>query len=353
MSEETSAISNLSMLRKATLALITVALLFGALELTLRISGLDFFETNQIFPLNRDMSFTDIYDKDSQLFWKLKSSTTTESTNFSNLNYRINDSGFRGPEWDKLSGSRDILCMGNSCTFGWAVEYDAIYTEILNKSYSDYRALNCGTPGYSSYQGKTLLNQLLQTHKPEIITLMFGWNDHWPAGSDIADKNQTTPPQWTLALQNTLSNFKIYQAMRKLALSASSSDQSPTEGFSRVTGKRRVGLTDFADNLKEMVKASRGANAQPIILVPPVATLTIYLPNMANSPFHDLHAEYQATARRVAAEMNCPLLDLQPLFDEHSNLFDYPVEDPVHFNAAGHQEIGSALSALIDSLITR
>lgn len=334
--------------RKATLALVTCLLLLGALELVLRVSGMEFFESNQLFPLNRDISFTQIYDKDSELFWRLKPSITAESESFSDLSYRINSAGFRGPEWSELTGDKLVLAMGNSCTFGWAVPYDSIYTARLNTG-ADYRVLNCGTPGYSSYQGKTLLKKALELYQPKVVTLMFGWNDHWPAGSGIADKDQEPLPQWALDFQNALAELKTYQALRKLALSVSQSDSDndPGAAFSRVTGARRVGLTDFARNLEEMVSLISATGAKPILLVPPIASLSVYLPGVGSSPFHDLHAEYQATVRRVATRTDCQILDLQPLFDQRSDLFDYPVEDPVHFNAQGHFVVFSALLSQI------
>jgi len=169
----------------------------------------------------------------------------------------------------------------------------------------------------------------------------------------VPDKNQDPPPQWALDIQNKLAALKTFQALRKITLSATPTDENEenqASAFSRVTGTRRVGLTDFAANLRKMVTLSRAAGAEPLILIPPVASLGLYLPNVPSSPFHDLHREYQATARRVAAEAHCTLIDLQKLFDERADLFDYPVEDPVHFNGAGHGIVSGSILLAIDSL---
>lgn len=330
--------------------------LLGAAEISLRALSLDLYSENDFFQLNRDINFTDVYDKDRRLFWKLKKSITINSELFSSISYHTNSLGFRGPEIPARSNKFRIVALGNSCTFGWAVPYQEIFTSQIEKSLNDVEVINCGSPGYSSHQGKILSAELLETLKPQALLIMFGWNDHWPASQNLQDKDQAMPAQWLLNIQNSLSGLEIYKAVRKFSLSALRAD-SPEVNFARVSGPRRVGILDFKSNLLVIIEQARTARAVPVLLSPPIASLANYFPGVKKAPFHSLHDEYQQAIRRVAERTGVVFVDLQRPFDLRNDLFDFPQDDPVHFNAAGHliaaQEIATAIGVFLPSFRQR
>ena len=53
-----------------------------------------------------------------------------------------------------------------------------------------YEVINAGIPGYTSLQGERFLKSDLLKLEPDIVPIMFAWNDHWAAASGIADKDQ-------------------------------------------------------------------------------------------------------------------------------------------------------------------
>ncbi|MCH7878168.1 MAG: SGNH/GDSL hydrolase family protein [candidate division Zixibacteria bacterium] len=314
---------------------IALALMLGAAEISLRTLSLDLYTENDFFQLNRDINFTGVYDKDRRLFWKLKKSADINSKRFSSISYQTNERGFRGPHIPGKSDIFRIAALGNSCTFGWAVPYREIFTTQLEVLLNNIQVINCGSPGYSSHQGKILTADLLETLMPDMLLIMFGWNDHWPASQNLQDKHQEMPAQWLLDIQNTLSGLEIYKAVRKLSLTIFRPD-SPPASFSQISGPRRVGIIDFESNLAEIIKQARAAQAVPVLLSPPIASLANYFPGVTKAPFHRLHAEYQLAIRRVAERAGVLFVDLQPPFDRRNDLYDNPRDDPVHFNAAGH-----------------
>ena len=326
--------------------LLFTAILFIAqllvLEGALRLIQGEYYAENQFFPHNRDISFVSIYDKDPGLFWRLKRNITAESKEFSSLAYHINNWGFRGPDIDEDSEKPSLIALGNSCTFGWGVPYDSIFTARLQSALPAAQVINLGTPGYSSYQGKVLLKRLKQqpvVFRARVALIMYGWNDHWPAAGDIDDKSQKTAPGWTLALQNMLSRLKLFQFVRQITLDVAAGGKKQKPAIDRVAGKRRVELADFRRNLSEIIALCRESRTVPILLVPPIASLEVYMPDAGSSAFHDLHAAYQSVIREAALENRTVLLDLQPAFDNRNDLFDFPAEDPVHFNSAGHEVV--------------
>ncbi len=340
----------LSTAQKLSYSAIVFVFLLALIEFALRISSLQFYQENSFFPQNRDINFTNIYSKDHNLFWRLKSSISTNSELFSAIQYQTNSLGFRGADFPEKGSKTRILALGNSCTFGWGVAQNSIYTSELQNLQPATEVLNCGTPGYSSLQGKRLLAEIASKLKPDILLIMFGWNDHWPAGQGITDKEQQFPPQIALDIQNALSSLSIYKALRQFSLIAAGGD-SKTSSMDQLSGQRRVPLMDFRDNLREIINYCRQNKITPVLLSPPIASLANYFSGKSISAFHDLHHSYQTAILEIGAHESVAVIDLQTPFDQHNDLFDDAYADAIHFNAAGHLLVAQQISPIIDSLL--
>ncbi|MFZ5981589.1 MAG: SGNH/GDSL hydrolase family protein [Candidatus Zixiibacteriota bacterium] len=325
---------------------IPLFLFIAVTELALHLADPNFYYKNQFFPINRDIDFPEIYKKDSDLFWRFRENITTQSKQFSYLTYHINSSGFRGPEIDKEKNGYRILALGNSCTFGWGVENDNTWVrqldKILNSRLSNgrYEVINAGVPGYSSHQGKVAFAKKLTALKPDMVLVMFGWNDHWAAGKGISDKEQQMPGGAIIALQNVFSKMKLYQLMRKIILSASEKPEFVSLGEN--TGKQRVSLQDYYLNLATIAHLARENGAQPVFMIPPVADPRNYF-NGVTSQLHQIHRAYQEQMRRLAMQDNIPLIDLQHEFERYDNLYTDAAGDPTHFNERGHRVTAEAV----------
>jgi lysophospholipase L1-like esterase len=336
---------------KLTVAVLSVVLFLGVTELVLRILDSNLYYKNQFFPVNRDIDFPEVYRRDPQLFWRFRDDITTRSRQFSYLDYRINSHGMRGPEFAKAKSGVRILALGNSCTFGWGVPYDQIWTCRLQQAIHQrlpgqtFEVLNAGVPGYSSYQGKIYFDELLPL-KPDIVLIMFGWNDHAPAGKGIIDSEEKMPGTAILDAQNLLSSLKLYQLMRKLLLTAT--EKKEFVRLDEPTGIRRVPPDQFSQNLTDIVRTARAHNIRPVLIIPPIAALKIYFKETSSS-MHTIHAAYEERIRRVGAYERVPVVDLQQAFDQHDDLFDDAYADCTHFNANGHWV---AAETIADTLAT-
>ena len=107
---------------------------------------------------------------------------------------RINSMGFRGA--DVSPGDRNklrVICLGDSCTFGWGEEEKYAYPSVLERDLSESRptrVYNTGVAAYSSAQGLVQFGKIKYTLAPDVVTISFGGND----GCDILDR----PPFFAL-----------------------------------------------------------------------------------------------------------------------------------------------------------
>lgn len=338
---------------KLLLSLVSIIVFVIVCELLLRLIDPELQYKNQFFPLNRDIDFPEFYKKDKELFWKLRENQTIGSRWFSDISYQINSLGLRGSEIKKEKTCIRILALGNSCTFGWGTSYEECWTrrleERLNRSHlaKTVEVINAGVPGYSSFQGKVLIKKLA-TLQPDMVLIMYGWNDHWRAGKGISDAEQTLPPEIVIELQNTLSRLMLYKLMRKVTLSLT--EDTTFVRMDDISGRRRVSPEEFSENLKEIIRLAKEFGAVPILVVPPIASLEIYFPE-TQSNFHMLHKRYQDLIIKVAEYQGVPMVNLQESFESHNDLYNDARGDPIHFNKKGHQVAAETIAEAIAPLV--
>ncbi len=334
---------------KLLASFISLFIFLFATELALRAMDNDLYYKNQFFPVNRDIDFTEVYKKDCDLFWRFRENKHISSSRFSYIDYKINSSGLRGPDIKEDKPELRILALGNSCTFGWGVPYQqtwvaSLHSLIENKTGMVSEVICAGVPGYSSHQGKIFFKNELLELDPDIVLIMFGWNDQWSAGQGITDDRQETAANWIICVHNMLSPFKTYQAIRKIVLRIC--DEEKKIEISDVSPTCRVGLDQFYMNLRSIIKIAKKNEIIPILMVPPVASLGIYI-DAEISTLHAKHEKYQNEIRRLGQKENVPIVNLQEVFDNYNNLFDDAYGDPVHFNARGHMVTANEINNLL------
>jgi len=333
---------------KVLLPVLALVVFVGLSETVLRLAGVDTFFQNRFFILNRALDYPEIFDRDHDLFWRLRPDRTVSSRFFIDRTYRINSLGLNSPEVDSAAGRTRLLTIGNSCTFGWGVDYERSYPRRLEALLGNsYQVINSGVPGYTSLQGKRFYASDLRRLRPDIVTVLFAFNDHWAAASGIADKDQQPLPQPVLDLQNVLSRLHSYRLLKKLILATM--EPSMDSLFDRSAPVYRVGLEDFRLNLVGLCGMIRADGAEPVLLTSPIPSLTAYFPPGHKSNLHMYHEWYNAVIREVALAESCLLIDLAAAFDSYPNLFDEPTADPIHFNERGHELAARLIAEFIRS----
>jgi len=324
-----------SILSRLGLSLLTLLAFVVIVEGIVRLIGVDTYFQNRFFTLNRALDYPDVFKKDRTLFWRLRPNQTITSRFFEGRTYRINSLGLRGENIGPKTKPR-ILTIGNSCTFGWRIADSYTYAEQLQRLLlDDYQVINAGIPGYTSLQGRRFFESDLLALEPDIVTILFSWNDHWAAGGGIADKDQKFPPSVVLAVQNALSRLHTYRLLKKAWLSAI--EPNPDSLFDRSNIIYRVELDDYRENLTAICRTARSRGITPILLTSPIPSLATYYPPGARSGMHRYHAMYNDVVRQVALSEHVSLVDLALEFDNYDNLWDDVNSDPFHFNTEGHR----------------
>ncbi len=333
-------------LRYLIFAVLLILVLFGISEVALRLLGVNPRVDNPFFMLVRVFEYPDYFKKDSQLIWRLRPNLEGDDEFLVEGNYRTNSLGLRGPEPELSAPATRIACFGNSCTFGWRLAEDETYPGRLGAllrggDAGRFEVINCGVPGYSSYQGRLMLDQYFPVLSPNIVTICYGWNDHWAAGFDLPDNEQKTPPQLVLDLQNCLSGSYTYRAVKYLLLSRSEKSREYT--YNRKSPTYRVSLDDYGENLQAMIDYCRGQGARVILITAPIGDAD---PNEESS-LENYHYLYNEIVRYIAEENGVPLLDAARMFEDHPEYFDNPREEFIHYNAEGAAAIAEKLAEII------
>ena len=217
------------------------------------------------------------HQRDAALGWRLKPGTYGRM--------RINADGFRGADFSRThaAGTRRIAHLGDSCTMGFTVaDDDAVYgarvAALLSKHGVPTETLNFGVDGYSSHQGRILLDRVLE-YAPEYVTLYFGYNDHHYSNASDRDVSYSNPP-----FRRILEQSDAYRFMRRHVLRLARREARLAEPH------RRVDLEAYDENIRAMVARIRARGAIPILVTTP---LRPYAPLFENEVLSEVDGRQQ------------------------------------------------------------
>jgi lysophospholipase L1-like esterase len=342
MTDRERTVPRLSTGKKLGFTLFLLLAFFALLEAGLRVGG---FERNAAlesmrftFPLddfnaNAEVPFL---ERDERLFWKPKPHVLGH-----------NSRGVFGPEFavPKPDGVFRIVCLGDSCThFGPRPYPERLQSLLEERAPGRFEVINAGVVGYSSHQGRVRLEIDVSEWEPDLVTIYFGWNDHWLARG-LPDREQ--PPRLSAGyrLHNVFNRLRMYQL---LALAV--------RGVTTPTSHQlRVSLADYAENLQAMKGACDRLGAEAWFMTAPHA-LDLGIPRFLvssgevknPSALIELHRRYNREVRRVAAETGATLIDLEREIDamEKEDLF---LRDHIHFSDAGRTLAAERLMQAMES----
>jgi hypothetical protein len=91
---------------------------------------------------------------------------------------RNNSRGFRDREraYEK-GGKRRIVVIGDSTAWGWGVEAEERFSDIMERRLKGWEVINLAQAGYSTDQELLLLESEGLAYRPEIVLLLFDRND--------------------------------------------------------------------------------------------------------------------------------------------------------------------------------
>jgi len=165
--------------------------------------------------------------------------------------------------------------------------------------------------------------------QPDIVTLYFGWNDHWMCDKTDRAKMAIEMGQGIGRIVKVLQRKRVFMFLT-WAL-------NPVRHRVHPIGKRlfRVPPEEYRSTMELFIHEIRAGGAIPLLITAPRRNLTENLVNkgFANSPqeAQQTHDQYIAITREVARDTGADLLDLATILagKECDQLF---ASDGIHFD---------------------
>ncbi|MGE5234682.1 MAG: SGNH/GDSL hydrolase family protein [Acidobacteriota bacterium] len=244
-------------------------------------------------------------------------------------------------DWrERLARAREepprMIFLGDSCTeFG---AYPSELNRLLVRSGSRHlTSMKFGVAGWTTYQGLHALERDLLPLRPALVTVDFGWNDHWK-GYGIEDRDIGGLP----FMRSALEPLRLVQLVQKATIALRG----------RSYAAQRVALADFRANLRQIARQTRAAGAVPVLLTAPTSNVEGQEPSYLRDGWLDdisqllpLHRRYAQAVREVAASEHVPLCDLLEDFDrlpEEQRRASFG-SDGIHFTNPGSARAGEML----------
>lgn len=247
----------------------------------------------------------------------------------------------------------NVVFTGDSVTYGneWVIPFAQMFREYPPNDML-YSA-NLSVPGFSTYQGVVQYERDVAPLRAGLITAMYGWNDHWTGfGFEIEDQDAARLNQ---SMLYWLRNVRVVQAYNATMASRRSKATGPS---------RRVPLTDFHDNLTEIVRMAHESRSTIVLITAPTSHERGREPQQLRGSIElhalvDTHLRYADVVRKVADEQSVLLCDLFSHFAAKPDRADYFLDDGIHFNERGGVEAAGAMFecfqrvGLVDHLVQR
>jgi lysophospholipase L1-like esterase len=213
-----------------------------------------------------------------------------------------NGDGFRGPEFRRRTpGVLRVAALGDSSTFGWGVDPEYTFEELLARrlSANGSRAevFNLGMPGTTSRHGLGVLDHYAARLKPDVVVISFGANDARLAPTPVTEQ-LAVDDTWLGAARWTLLELRSFQLMRRMIFTwydPFKTARARIEGETRPLVKS-VAVPDFVANLRRMRGHATVLGAQTIFM-------SVCAPD-----------EYVGAMRQTAEVLRVPFVDVGRIF---------------------------------------
>lgn len=241
-----------------------------------------------------------------------------------------------------------LVLMGCSCT-DWG-KYD---TEILRRwretpGTPPLLLANLACAGWSSYQGLQQMKRDVAPLAPAVVTIFFGWNDHW-IGFGIEDKNVAALAAFST---NPILGLRTAQLVTKALVGFRAE-----EGRALDARPKRVSLPDFRSNLEEMVDIALANGITPVLMTAPTTHRRGEEPEYLGERWLEhiedlvpLHQSYAEVVRDVARREGVVLCDLMAAIAAmpRRDAADLFKSDGIHFTPKGGKTIGALVYKCLD-----
>jgi len=239
-----------------------------------------------------------------------------------------------------------LVLMGDSCT-AWGLYAKVLVRRVAERDGAALHFLNLAVPGWTTFQGREQMQLDVAPLAPRVVTIDYGWNDHW-IGFGVDDETAARLNRsWLYSLRWS----RLAQLAEKLVVGH---EAGTAVGGGTANGRRplRVPPDAFRRNLEAMVDDARAAGIAPVLLTAPTSHRRGHEPRYLGIRWIEnldelvpLHQRYVGIVREVAEEKGAALCDLAAAVEalpepERALLFR---GDGIHFTNEGAAFVGEAL----------
>ncbi len=318
----------------------TLLLCVGLTELALRILGYGNVE---------------IYEPHPQLYWRLKPNQDC-FTKIDRKPVHVNSHGTRGREFSsaKPAGTRRIVSLGDSRTFGWGLSEAETYSDLIEKQLQErfgatekIEVINCGVNAWSYPQMSVFFREFALKWQPDLVILADA--NLWTQFSEQSDPAFVKKFLHRVRLKNFLRRFALYHYVVEVQLK--NFYEQHRSKFVPVDPKQdtlfkaqqQKDPDAFFRAAIETLCATARSNGVPVVLM--------FQPNQNTLLATNAPSEGVLRAKQqVSHQFNVPLIDLtDDLRPQAKDL--YLDADPVHLNSKGNEIIGRRLFEVVRPLL--
>lgn len=253
----------------------------------------------------------------------------------------VNSRGLRNPEISfEPNEEHRILIVGDSSIYGVRVrDRENISGQLerkISKREDNWRVLNGGCPGYSSWQVIQLLDERLLDYQPEWLIIGTLWSDTQGADAPDATRYGNVPMAWKYHSRLYMLSQVWYNKWKYTPADA------PDVGFGLgpvLAPTNRVPISDYRRNLHMIVEMAQERDIKVAFLLLPGVHDTI------NGTTGDFREGYREVMREIAAGYEAPIADMPQYFmngDARKLFFD-----DVHPKVIGYRMIAQELDKVM------
>ena len=298
-----------------------------------------------LYEWNDNLSDPLLYRVDPTLSWglrpkaKLRLEYVAHDGTKTGFDVSISKRGRRGAGVPvrKEDGVVRVFCLGDSRTFGLGVDDEQPYAAKLGPALSQRlrgrraEAVNAGAPGYSSFQGALLAEQLMR-FQPDVLTFCFGTNDFTLRTVPDREVHARTI-HWLATVRQCLDRSMLYLHFRWAVLALARPRQ---RAGAESPPRPRVSADEYVQNMDRAFRLCRSKGALPVVVCIPVLDRG-----------QIQAAPYRQIARRVAAAQGVPVVDMMSLIEKNRWSPSELYLDGGYLNARGHKLLAEELATVI------
>jgi lysophospholipase L1-like esterase len=239
-----------------------------------------------------------------------------------------------------------VIFMGDSCT-EWG-KYPTRTIEQLKSQGVAVDGLKVGVGGWSSEQGRVQAVRDVVPLHPRVITVYYGWNDHWialgPTDPDLMRMHRWL--WWS-------DRLRILQMVLKARVGAA----TRLQGDAR---PNRVSEARYIDNLETITRTARAAGIVTVLITAPTSHVAGHEPPYLRErhvrsldELVPLHRAYVDATRRAAHDAGALLCDAYAAFDALPQPHDrYFLNDGIHLTDLGDRQMAAVLAPCIANALS-